>query len=1194
MSRNLELAQLAKTLTVNANGTVTGLNIDASNIDGIPNTDLNIAPEVLEIQVAAPAAGQDTAWLWTWEQSTLPYARRTITNSPEVQVPIYKQGTYTVNNFAAYTTHANMTQTHSLYFKWIDGAGTDNLVSWATSTGPISDTHPSINGGTATNVQRISLAVPATVTPPTLTAPNVAYTVANNSSGAYTFSGSAEGDNPNLGPFYKGGTYTINISATGHPFYFTTDNGTNFSAGTYFGEYTTGVTGSRTDSGTITFTVPSNAPDTLYYQCGNHSVMRGSITIKELAVETNINGNYVIYAQHTQEGHKTPVEIRPIPSLVNQMCLVYDASSSAFVPQDLATYVENTPSFENKIREVAGTAELVVEDGSAVVAKVNVYDDSTYLPLTGNNAGDQAFATDLNILYIWDGSAWQQAGTTNSDDLTEGSTNLFFTDARADARAQLKVDALVDAAPGTLDTLNELAAALGDDANFSTTVTNSIATKLATADFTSTADTWLGTKSTTDVAEGTNLYYTNARADARIALQAGANLDLSSKSTSNLTEGTNLYYTSARVQAESLGGSLTGTVSNATVQYGTSYSGTPVQGSFFFDSLNQKLKIYTGSAFVDAVPAGGGGGGGGGSSNANATFEKYTYSITSSTNAVSGADDNSETLSYATGGNQNVEVYVNGVKQVEGASNDYVATTGTSVTFVDNLASGDVVDIQVYELLTNDAFYLKTDTYTKTETNTQISTAVAGIVDSAPTTLDTLNELAAALGDDANFSTTVTNSIATKLPLAGGTMTGTPVLNYQNPEIRFEDTDTSNNGEITLDNTSLRFESDPDNAVASSTIKFMVDGDTKTTINSNGDVGIGTTSPSRRLHVNGGNEANLHLTSDSGRSGIFIDKPGTSSVMGSALVLQGDSSYRLGTAANYHVQMFQDGQTQLMGAGALGVSVDTSGNVGVGTSSPYRKLTLSSAFGGSAEDLLDLQSSNAGGGTAPKIRFGTWASNSNTIGRIGFVDNPNYGGDFVVETNSTGGATDATTEKFRVDKDGNTTVVGTVRSNKGTIQTVLNQTTLYTSINPVNTWAEAHSNFRVSITPRYSSGTKILGTFSIPINPQGASNILMAMNPWYSTDGGTTKTLLNQGGPAGSRVSGSHAWFRSSNGYDLNDMQNHIIHFGHTPGATTTLTFGFYFRSEGSNTTYFCHSGGNSGTWGWTAPVYMELREVDY
>src|SRR5210317_1853596 len=49
---------------------------------------------------------------------------------------------------------------------------------------------------------------------------------------------------------------------------------------------------------------------------------------------------------------------------------------------------------------------------------------------------------------------------------------------------------------------------------------------------------------------------------------------------------------------------------------------------------------------------------------------------------------------------------------------------------------------------------------------------ISALVDSSPDALNTLNELAAALGDDANFSTTVTNSIATKLPLAGGTMTG--------------------------------------------------------------------------------------------------------------------------------------------------------------------------------------------------------------------------------------------------------------------------------------------------------------------------------------------------------------------------------------------------------------------------------------
>ena len=50
--------------------------------------------------------------------------------------------------------------------------------------------------------------------------------------------------------------------------------------------------------------------------------------------------------------------------------------------------------------------------------------------------------------------------------------------------------------------------------------------------------------------------------------------------------------------------------------------------------------------------------------------------------------------------------------------------------------------------------------------------AAAALVASAPATLDTLNELAAAIGDDANFSTTITNSIAAKLPLSGGTMTG--------------------------------------------------------------------------------------------------------------------------------------------------------------------------------------------------------------------------------------------------------------------------------------------------------------------------------------------------------------------------------------------------------------------------------------
>lgn len=53
-----------------------------------------------------------------------------------------------------------------------------------------------------------------------------------------------------------------------------------------------------------------------------------------------------------------------------------------------------------------------------------------------------------------------------------------------------------------------------------------------------------------------------------------------------------------------------------------------------------------------------------------------------------------------------------------------------------------------------------------------VDAAVAAVIDSAPTALDTLNELAAALNDDASFATTVTNALAGKLALAGGTMTG--------------------------------------------------------------------------------------------------------------------------------------------------------------------------------------------------------------------------------------------------------------------------------------------------------------------------------------------------------------------------------------------------------------------------------------
>jgi hypothetical protein len=61
---------------------------------------------------------------------------------------------------------------------------------------------------------------------------------------------------------------------------------------------------------------------------------------------------------------------------------------------------------------------------------------------------------------------------------------------------------------------------------------------------------------------------------------------------------------------------------------------------------------------------------------------------------------------------------------------------------------------------------------TQIATTAYVQTEITDLIGGAPGALDTLNELAAALSNDASYSTTITTALATKLPLAGGTMTG--------------------------------------------------------------------------------------------------------------------------------------------------------------------------------------------------------------------------------------------------------------------------------------------------------------------------------------------------------------------------------------------------------------------------------------
>ena len=112
----------------------------------------------------------------------------------------------------------------------------------------------------------------------------------NTESSSYSDNGTTFTITVNSSKYYIDGIQTKSlILKKGYTYYFdstdsTTNNhplfiGTTSSGGSYTYEYTSGVTNSRTTNGTLTFVVPSDSPSTLYYNCGNHVSMGGSITI---------------------------------------------------------------------------------------------------------------------------------------------------------------------------------------------------------------------------------------------------------------------------------------------------------------------------------------------------------------------------------------------------------------------------------------------------------------------------------------------------------------------------------------------------------------------------------------------------------------------------------------------------------------------------------------------------------------------------------------------------------------------------------------------------------------------------------------------------------------------------------------------------------------------------------------------------
>ena len=96
------------------------------------------------------------------------------------------------------------------------------------------------------------------------------FTVSNVGLSAYQINGA---NNPTL-TLLRGHTYTFAVTAAGHPFWVKTNQITGTGSA-----YDAGVTGNGTASGTLTFTVATNAPNALFYICQFHATMTGRINV---------------------------------------------------------------------------------------------------------------------------------------------------------------------------------------------------------------------------------------------------------------------------------------------------------------------------------------------------------------------------------------------------------------------------------------------------------------------------------------------------------------------------------------------------------------------------------------------------------------------------------------------------------------------------------------------------------------------------------------------------------------------------------------------------------------------------------------------------------------------------------------------------------------------------------------------------
>jgi len=162
--------------------------------------------------------------------------------------------------------------------------------------------------------------------------------------------------------------------------------------------------------------------------------------------------------------------------------------------------------------------------------------------------------------------------TGNTDIVSEGLINKYFTNARVYANLQLaSINALADVDTvsnvptvgqaliwnGTAWVPNVISVSATELSNIANTVVNIVAASISAnvAQSANVANTvlTLGNFTTANLAEGTNLYYTNTRVYANVSPLLAYKANITDLTTSNVVEGTNLYYTNARVYSNVIG-----------------------------------------------------------------------------------------------------------------------------------------------------------------------------------------------------------------------------------------------------------------------------------------------------------------------------------------------------------------------------------------------------------------------------------------------------------------------------------------------------------------------------------------------------------------------------------------------------------------------------------------------------------------